>query len=187
VQEAISFIIVEDQAIVYAGLRASLDNFPGLKFLEWAQDGLAVVEVALLASPDVIIMDIGLPKLDGIEATRQINRKLPAIKVVILCSREEARDVLACLRAGASGYCRKEASVDELVRAMRTVTSGLISIEPLIASRLLDYMNQQQLQGTRTSDDHANDATLGLTNDVFVQLQNALPKAPTEFTDASER
>ncbi len=140
----IRYLIVEDQEIAYVGLEASLGKFSGLQLIGRAEDGEKAVEMALHHRPDLIIMDIGLPKLDGIEATRKICQACPDTKVLIMSSREDAIDVLACFSAGAWGYWSKNASADVLHRAMLAIMNGKLSIEASIATKILNCLRQRQ-------------------------------------------
>jgi NarL family two-component system response regulator LiaR len=137
VDQEIKYIIVEDQDIVSLGLKVSLEEFGKLHLVGLAKDGEEAIEMALALKPDLIIMDLGLPRLDGIEATRKICLALPQIKVLIMSSREKARDIFACFAAGASGYCRKEASASEVFAAMQAMINGELIIEATIAGRIL--------------------------------------------------
>jgi NarL family two-component system response regulator LiaR len=144
VSKVIRFLIVEDQDIAYVGLEAALGGFPQLELIGRADDGEKAVEMALQHKPDLIIMDIGLPRLDGIEATRKTCQACPNTKVLILSSREAVVDVLACFSAGAWGYCRKDATADQLYRAMLAIMSGKVSIEASIAAKILSSLRQHQ-------------------------------------------
>jgi NarL family two-component system response regulator LiaR len=140
----IKFMIVEDLEIVSLGLKISLEEYSGLSFLGLAKDGEEAVEMALSLKPDVIIMDLGLPRLDGIEATRKICLALPQIKILIMSSRERARDIFACFAAGASGYCRKETSASDVYAAMQALINGELTIEAAIAGRILTCWRELQ-------------------------------------------
>jgi len=100
--------------------------------------------MALALKPDLIIMDLGLPRLDGIEATRKICQMQPHVKVLIMSSREKARDIFACFAAGASGYCRKEASANDVYAAMQALMKGQLTIEAEVAGRILACLRDVQ-------------------------------------------
>ncbi len=138
-------MISEDQEIISFGLKLSLEAYSRLKFVGLAKDGEIAVEMALSLKPDIIIMDLGLPRLDGIGATGQICRALPEMKVLIMSSRNKAEDVLASFAAGASGFCRKESSPDYVYAAMQSIMDGQLAIEPIIAGHILSFW--QELQG----------------------------------------
>ena len=150
--QSIKYMIVEDQEIVSLGLQMSLEQYENLQLLGLAKDGEQAVEMALSLNPDVIIMDLGLPKLDGIEATRKIIQAQPSAKILIMSSRDKARDIFACFAVGASGYCRKDASGSEVHTAMQAIMSGQLTIEATIAGRILACWRDLQLSGTVTDD-----------------------------------
>ncbi|MBS1990109.1 MAG: response regulator transcription factor [Cyanobacteria bacterium SZAS LIN-3] len=146
----IKFMIVEDQDIVSLGLKMSLEQYPNLQFLGLAKDGEQAVEMAISLKPDVIIMDLGLPKLDGIEATRKITQIDPVIKILIMSSRDKASDIFACFAVGAAGYCRKDASAGEVYASMQAILSGQLTIESSIAGNILACWRDLQSSGSLT-------------------------------------
>jgi two-component system, NarL family, response regulator LiaR len=137
VSRIIRFLIVEDLEVVSLGLKLSLEAFDDLHLVGSARDGEEAVDMALSLEPDLIIMDIGLPKLDGIAATKKICQALPNVKVLIHTSREKPRDILACFGAGASGYLRKETSTENLFQAIETLVENGLVIETQIAARIV--------------------------------------------------
>jgi len=137
VDRDIAFLIAEDQDIVSLGLKISLEEFSRLKLLGLAKDGEKAVEMALSLKPDVVIMDLGLPRLDGIQATAKICHAEPAIKILVMSSREKARDIFACFGVGASGFCRKESSAGEVYTAMQEIMDGQLAIEAKVAGQIL--------------------------------------------------
>jgi len=140
----INYMIVEDLEIVSLGLKISLEEFDGLNLVGMAQDGEEAVAMALSLKPDLIIMDLGLPKLDGTEATRRICQALPDTKILVMSSREGPRDIFSCFAAGASGYCRKDTSAGEVYRSMQALMQGEVTIEAAIAGRILDSWRELQ-------------------------------------------
>jgi NarL family two-component system response regulator LiaR len=129
--------IVEDQEITRLGLRLLLEKSADIQILGEADNGETAVEAALRAAPDVILMDVGLPGIDGIEATRRIKESNPKIKVVMLTTHDRVDDVFAALSAGADGYCLKETKADAIISAMRVVMDGAVSLDASIARTLL--------------------------------------------------
>jgi DNA-binding NarL/FixJ family response regulator len=119
-------LLVEDHRIVRDGLRACLEKEKDMQVVAEAKDGRSAVELAEQHSPGIVVMDVGLPVLNGIEATRQIVSKVPGAKVVALSAHSEKRFVKEMLNAGARGYLIKESAFDELARAIRLVASGRI-------------------------------------------------------------
>ncbi len=138
---SISVLIVDDQEIVRVGLKVVLEKqVPGLSNIEVigvATDGLDALEKLETLKPDVVVMDIGLPFMDGVETTRKVKAKNENIKVVMLTSHRDDRHIFAALAAGADGYCLKETSGEQLCFAVRSVNDGAAWLDPLIARKLL--------------------------------------------------
>jgi len=128
---------------VREGLRTLLAQEPGLEVVGEAADGHEVVEAARTLQPEVIIMDIAMPGLNGIEATRQIVAAFPSIRVVALSMYADRRFVTQILRAGALGYVLKEAAFEELAHAIRTVVSGKPYLSPSVAGFVVEEFVQQ--------------------------------------------
>lgn len=136
-QSPITVLIVEDQEIARVGLKVILETDPGLKVVGLAQDGNEAVDLALSLKPRVILMDIGLPVMNGIEATKAIKSSNAELRVIMLTTHDDDRHVFAALSAGADGYCLKETSSQQLVMAIRAVSEGVAWLDPGIASRVL--------------------------------------------------
>ncbi len=138
---SISVLIVDDQEIVRVGLKVVLEKqVPGLSNIEVigvAADGLDALEKLETLNPDVVVMDIGLPFMDGVETTRKVKTKNENIRVVMLTSHRDERHIFAALAAGADGYCLKETSGEQLCFAVRSVYDGAAWLDPLIARKLL--------------------------------------------------
>jgi DNA-binding NarL/FixJ family response regulator len=137
----IRVLIVDDHAIVRQGLEQLLTHAEGIEVVATAADGAAAMAAAATADPDVVLMDLSMPGVDGIEATRRLTEAHPQIKVVVLTSFADQRRILDALGAGASGYLLKDASPDEVVAAVRTVVAGGAPLDPKAARVLLDARN----------------------------------------------
>lgn len=133
----IRVLICEDHAIVRKGVRALLATRPGIEVVGEAGDGAEAVLQAAALDPDVILMDLMMPELDGIEATRQITAHNPGAHILVLTSFAADDKVFPAIRAGALGYLLKDSSPDELVQAIQRVSCGEPSLEPAIARKLL--------------------------------------------------
>ena len=133
----IRVLIVDDHAIVRKGIRALLSEAGGFEVVGEAEDGQAAVLQAQESAPDVILMDLLMPRMDGIEATRQITSRQPKTRVLVLTSFAADNKVFPAIKAGAVGYLLKDSSPDDLVRAIRQVHRGEPSLHPTIARKLL--------------------------------------------------
>ncbi len=135
-------LLCDDHKIVREGLRSILENELRMEVVGQAEDGRAVVEITKKLVPDIVIMDISMPELNGIEATRQILAGLPKIKVIALSMYSDKRYIAEMLSAGASGYLLKHCALDELERAIQTVLSHKTYISPDIAGNFVqDYVD----------------------------------------------
>jgi DNA-binding NarL/FixJ family response regulator len=136
----ISVVVADDQALVRSGFAALLDAQPDIDVVGEAADGAAAVALARTLAPDVILMDIRMPGVDGLEATRQIaaDPALAGTKVVILTTFDLDEYVFAAIRAGASGFLVKHTEPDELLRAVRQVVGGGALMSPGVTRRLID-------------------------------------------------
>jgi DNA-binding NarL/FixJ family response regulator len=133
----INIFIVEDYEITRVGLRLTLAQVGDFKVVGEAEDGQSAVQKAIDSGADVVLMDIGLPVLDGIDATRQIKSQSPETKVIMLTSHDNDRDVFAALSAGADGYCLKEVGSSQLANAIRAVFEGVAWLDAGIARKVL--------------------------------------------------
>ncbi|MEB3121192.1 MAG: response regulator transcription factor, partial [Snowella sp.] len=117
-------LIVEDDPLMQLGLEQALSEQPDFTIIGQAEDGYTAVQQAIALQPDLIIMDIGLPRLDGIAATKQIKEKLPKVHIVMLTSHTLQTEVVAALSSGADAYCVKGASLDRLLAAIAAAKDG---------------------------------------------------------------
>ncbi|GAB3323319.1 hypothetical protein GCM10027451_46690 [Geodermatophilus aquaeductus] len=123
-EEPLRIVVADDHPVYRDGLALLLGSVPGLEVVGTAADGAAAVEVVREHLPDVVVMDVQMPVLDGIEATRRIAAEAPSVGVVVLTMSEDDGTVFAAVRAGARGYLLKGADQEEVVRAITTVASG---------------------------------------------------------------
>ena len=136
-EPSIRVLIVDDHAIVRKGIRALLSEADGFEVVGEAGNGHEAVLRAAETRPDVILMDLLMPGMDGIEATRQITSRQPKTRILVLTSFAADSKVFPAIKAGALGYLLKDSSPDELVRAIRQVWRGEPSLHPTIARKLL--------------------------------------------------
>jgi DNA-binding NarL/FixJ family response regulator len=137
--EPLRVVVVDDHPLFREGLAMLLGSVPGLAVVGTAADGAAAVEVAREEQPDVVVMDVQMPVLDGIEATRRITSDSPSIGVVVLTMSEDDGTVFAAIRAGARGYLLKGADQDEVLRAITTVAGGGAVFGPALARRIAEF------------------------------------------------
>jgi two-component system response regulator NreC len=141
---AIRVLLAEDHTIVRKGLCALMADEPDIEVLAEAEDGREAVRLTEELHPDVVLMDLSMPGLNGLEATRQIKRRMPEVKVLVLTRHADKEYVLQILRAGASGYVVKRAAPGELVAAIRAVYQGESFLSPSISRTVIEgYVRQE--------------------------------------------
>jgi len=140
-------LIVEDDALMRAGLRGILEREPAFEVVGEAQDGREALAHARRTRPDVVLMDIRMPGLDGIGATREVLAALPETRVLILTTFEQDDYIFGALRAGASGFLLKRTRPEELVAAIHTVAAGDSLLSPSVTSRVIARMAQRPAVG----------------------------------------
>lgn len=133
----LTLMVVEDHELARYGLCMALEDKCGLKTLLEAEDGQQAVRMAQEKNPQVILMDIGLPVLDGISATKEIKRLAPDIKVIMLTSHKDEEEIFAALAAGADAYCLKDIKIERLSQVIEMVLDGALFIDPTIAKTIL--------------------------------------------------
>ena len=137
---SIRVLLIDDHEITRQGVRSQFEKESGIEIVAEAGDGRTAVALVSKHLPDIVVMDIGLPDLNGIEATRQIRAREPSVKVVALSSRSDQRSVPDMIQAGAAGYVLKKAAACEVVEAIREVQAGRKYVSPkLIDPFITDY------------------------------------------------
>lgn len=169
---AIRLLIVDDQRLVRAGFRMLLADNPEIEVVGEAHDGLSCLEVARRARPDVILMDIRMPGVDGVEATRRLVRDglVPSTRVLILTTFDADEYVVEALRAGASGFLLKDVETDDLIDAIRVVAAGDAVLAPSVTRRLLDRF------GARLPSPSADSARVGSLSEREVEVMRLLAR-----------
>ena len=148
-REPIRVIVVDDQELFRRGLIMLLSVEDGIDVVGEASDGVAAPELAATAVPDVVLMDVRMPKRSGIEACITIKDAAPSAKILMLTVSEEEADLYEAVKNGASGYLLKDASIDEVAQAVALVADGQSLISPSMATKLLDEFKQMSVIGRR--------------------------------------
>jgi RNA polymerase sigma factor (sigma-70 family) len=142
--ERIKVLLADDHAVVRQGTRELLEREEGIDVVAEASDGKEAVQLTIKERPDVVVMDFAMPKLNGIEATRQIKAVAPGIAVLVLTAYDSDQYIFAFLEAGAAGYLLKDVQVDELVQAIRAVHAGESMLHPAIARKVINRFGQPE-------------------------------------------
>jgi len=165
----IRLILADDHHIVRKGLILFLHTQKDLEIIGEAENGLIAVELAKKLNPDIILMDLSMPVLDGIEATKAILAQNPEAKIMILTSFSDKDHVIPALEAGASGYQFKDSDPDQLVHAIRSLYQGEKQLDPKVTSSLLSYLQGQKehqpiQELTKREKEVLKEITLGKSN-----------------------
>ncbi len=161
----IRLLIADDHAVVRTGLRQLAETFDGVELVGAAANGEEAVALCAAHDPDVVLMDLEMPVLDGIEATRRIRKDRPGVAVVVLTSFSDRSQILRALDAGATGYLLKDAAPDEIEKAIRAAARGEAPLDPRAGSALL---------GARTAGSPA-DALSEREREVLAMVARGLP------------
>ena len=145
--DKIKVLLVDDHAIMRDGIKALLSIHDDIEIVGEASEGKEAIEMAQELAPDVAIMDIGMPGMDGLEATRRLTKRNPRIKVIVLTQHDNKEYIFSTIRAGAAGYVPKKALGSELVSAIRAVCRGDSFLYPSAAKVLIEDYRQQAEKG----------------------------------------
>lgn len=137
----IKLFIVEDYHLTRMGLMAVLSDFPQLKFIGEAESAEEALQQMANVVPDILLLDLGLPGMNGIEMAQEVRKRWPDVKIVILTSHNEEQEVIAALGAGAQAYVLKDVKSERLVHVLETVQDGAVWLDPAIASMVLTLVN----------------------------------------------
>jgi two-component system, NarL family, response regulator LiaR len=141
----IRVLIADDHAVVRQGLRTFLDLQEDIEVVAEAADGAAALEAAIRLAPDIVLIDLVMPGVDGIEALRRLREQVPGARAVVLSSFVDDDKLFPAVRAGAAGYLLKDVQPQELVEAIRTVHGGGALLHPQVAARLLEELTEDPL------------------------------------------
>src|SRR5262245_34818542 len=139
----IRLLICDDQAIVCEGLRAILESFRHIEVVDVANNGVDAIELTRTTQPDLVLMDLKMPRMNGIQATRAICEQFPGVRVLVLTTYAEDEWVIDAIRAGAAGYVLKDTPQEELLKAIRETMQGWSHIDPQVAPKLLKHVVDQ--------------------------------------------
>ncbi len=152
--DSIRLLLADDHVMLRQGTAELLRREPDLEVVGEAGDGQQAIELARALKPDIVVMDVRMPVLSGIEATRRIRESLPDVQVLVLTAHDDDQYIFSLLQAGASGYLLKTAPVSDLVKAIRQVRSGESPLDPAIARKVVVHMSgdrKQEPPGAETS------------------------------------
>ena len=169
-------MITEDLDVISLGLKLSLDQYDDLHHVGIAKDGLRAVEMALRCKPDLILMDTGMPHLDGTQATRRICQVEPDIKIVMYNSKDRLKDICSAFAAGATGYCLKEVSIEGLHAAMHCAMLDQLAMGSVLAANILE--DWKNLQAGKTS--NLIDAEKNTLSHLSIQILNRIAVGETD-------
>lgn len=144
--ETIHLLIVDDHALFREGLRALFSAIPDIELVGEAVSGDEAVNMVEALQPDVVLMDIGMPGMSGVEATRKVLHKTPSTGIVMVTMLEDDASVFSAMRAGARGYVLKGAQPDELLQTIRAVANGQALFGQAIATRIMRFFNEQNIR-----------------------------------------
>ena len=140
-ENPVTILLVEDHLLTRVGLKTVIERKSDFKVVGESEDGEQAVKMVDELNPDIILMDVGMPVMDGIEASKRIKEKHPNIAIIMLTSHDNERDIFASLSAGAGGYCLKDVEPERLYSAIRSVSAGDIWLDSTIAGKVLRQYN----------------------------------------------
>ncbi|CAN5178196.1 response regulator transcription factor [soil metagenome] len=170
---ALRVVIADDHPVFRHGLQALLGSVPDVDVVAVAATGEEAVELAVAERPDVVLLDLQLPGISGVEACRRIVAAAPTVRILILTMFEDDSSVFAALRAGATGYLVQGADAEEILRALQAVAGGEAIFGPAIARRLLDYLSAPSLDVPRQAFPQLTDREVDVLNLLAQGLDNA--------------
>jgi DNA-binding NarL/FixJ family response regulator len=166
-------LLCDDQAVIRDGLEMLLNLEKDFQVVGAAQDGAEAVELAAQKQPDLILMDLKMPIMNGIEATREIHAKFPNIKILVLTTYDDDEWVFDAIRAGASGYLLKDTPRQKIVEAIRGTVEGKSFVDPAVAGKLLNQVASKQTQPTSILTDKLTERELDVLRLIAKGINNS--------------
>lgn len=148
----IRVILVEDHLLTRIGLKTVLERTPDIRVVGEAENGEMAVQIVRDLKPDVVLMDVGMPVMDGIEAARLICNENPGQRIIMLTSHDNEQDIYAALSAGAGGYCLKDVAPERLYTAVRSIHAGDVWLDSAIAHKVLGHYSAAKVTSGRSSE-----------------------------------
>lgn len=174
-------VIIEDYKLTRVGLKSTLNEFPNINVVGEAEDALEGIKVIQKVDTDVVLMDLGLPGMNGLEATIKLKEVLPDVKVIILTSHERSEEVIAALGSGANAYCLKDISPETLSEVIKNVADGACWVDPAVSSAALNFFPKPE-NVTLMNTSEAQDARAQLTERELEVLKHLVKgKSNTEI------
>ncbi len=161
---AVRVLVVDDQQLVRAGIASLLSIQEGIQVVGTAADGQEAIEQAMALSPDVILMDVRMPVMDGVAATVQVRRQLANCKVLMLTTFDEEEYIIQALQAGASGYLLKDMPAEDLAQAIRLTHAGVSQLDPAVAGKLVNAINRSHAAAVHPTEPAALDDSGSIEN-----------------------
>jgi DNA-binding NarL/FixJ family response regulator len=177
---SIRLMLVDDHDIVRTGLRSYLETQEGIQVVAEADSGAQAIQTALQVIPDLVVMDITMPVMDGLEATRRLKAVLPDCKVLALTIHEDKQYLFEMLLAGASGYVTKQVAAEELVTAIRCIAAGGVYLQPALARWLLEDYRRVMAQGPVKAQSLSSDHETRKDLDVLSRRERQVLEAVAE-------
>jgi DNA-binding NarL/FixJ family response regulator len=169
----IKVLLADDQAMIRSGLRMILESEADLLVIGEAENGEEAVRLSKRERPDVVLMDVRMPVVDGLEATRQIHQTLPEVKVIVLTTFDLDEYIYAALRGGASGFLLKDADSETLIQAIRIIAAGDALLAPSVTRRLIDEFASRPTQPQIEGLDHLTEREIEVLQQMARGLSNA--------------
>ena len=180
-------LLCDDQAVIRDGLEMLLNLEKDFQVIGAAQDGAEAVELAAQKQPDLILMDLKMPIMNGIEATRQIRAKFPNIKILVLTTYDDDEWVFDAIRAGASGYLLKDTSRQKILEAIRGTMDGKSFVDPAIAGKLLNQVASRQTQPASILTDKLTERELDVLRLIAKGINNGEIAAQLHLSEGTVR